>query len=64
MEFSNTLVLLIVGQVLTILVLLISNFINYRHTTRLYTKQVETEIAIKKQSEYLEKQLSEFYVGS
>lgn len=61
MEFSNTLVLLIVGQVLTILVLLISNFINYRHTTRLYTKQVETEIAIKKQSEYLEKQLSEFY---
>ncbi len=54
---DNQIILLLVGQGLTLLGLLVSTWLNRRHTTRLY----ETQISIDKRTDYLEKQLTEFY---
>jgi hypothetical protein len=57
MTFQEQVVLLFIGQLITLLGVIVSGYINYQKTKTLY----QVEIEIKKRAEYLERQLAEFY---
>ncbi|MCL4250295.1 MAG: hypothetical protein KJ065_19250 [Anaerolineae bacterium] len=61
MTLQDQMLLLVLGQILTIVVLIASNFLNTRHMQRLYQEEFKTEAKIKTQVDYLERQLVEFY---
>ena len=56
-NLQNQLTLLIVGQIVTVLILLITNYINRRHASTL----LEQEIQTRKRIDHFEQQLTKFY---
>ena len=56
-KITIIIITIIISQIFTVVVLLITNYINRRHATRL----IEDEVQVRKGVDYLQEQLSKFY---